>query len=143
VLTIENHGPLIVATNYWDSEWSEKCKIAASTNAGAVRILLPPAYYHLVGECRSAKYAILSRGPWPAAGGAEGVEILFEDGTDDPFCLHLAVESFDVLPAEPEPGREWIVSLWVQKKNRPHKGLERACKWRRVPRIPWLKPWGK
>jgi hypothetical protein len=27
------------------------------------------------------------------------------------------------------------------KRGQPHKALERRCLWRRVPNIPWLKPW--
>jgi hypothetical protein len=77
----------------------------------------------------------------PLKHAAEAVEILWEDGSDSPFALHLTPESFDSLPAEPEAGREWIISVWDLKKNKPHKAVERACHWRRVPMIPWLKPW--
>jgi hypothetical protein len=66
---------------------------------------------------------------------------MFDDGSDSPFALHLTPESFDMLPGEPTPGREWVCSVWTLKDARPHKALERVCYWRRVERIPWMKAW--
>jgi hypothetical protein len=71
----------------------------------------------------------------------EGVEIMWDDGSDSPYAMHLADESFDLLPGEPEVGREWVCAVYVAKDGRPHKSLERICHWRRVDRLPWLKPW--
>ncbi len=33
------------------------------------------------------------------------------------------------------------VSRWERGANEPHKALERPCHWRRVAKLPWLKPW--
>jgi hypothetical protein len=141
VILIENHGPLITATNYWDSELAHRGKLFVSVNAGAVRLLLPSAMYPVLADMRTAKECVLSRGPWPAERRQEAVELLFDDGSDTPFALQLTPESFDLLPAEPEVGREWVCAVWIAKDGRPHKSLERVCHWRRVERIPWLKPW--
>jgi hypothetical protein len=138
---VENHGPLIVSTNYWDLDMARGGKVFCSVNAGAIRILLPPQHRPALNAMRGAEYVILSRGPWPEARTEHGVEILFDDGTDEPYLLHLTEKSFDMLPAEPPPGREWILTVWDLKKGRPHKCLERPVRWRRVPRIPWMKPW--
>ena len=142
-LIIENHGPLIVSTNYFDTDAAIAGKVYCSVNAGAIRILVPDSQKAIVSEMRSAKYVILSRGPWLAEKVAEAIELLFEDETESPYCLHLTAASFDLLPAEPETGREWIVSVWVRKDGQPKKVLERPCKWRLVKAIPCLKPWGK
>jgi len=141
VIEIANQGPLITATNYWDSELARAGKLFVSVNAGAVRVLLPSAMHAALADMGTAKEGILSRGPWPAERREEAVELLFDDGTDAPFALHLSPESFDLLPAEPEVSREWVCSVWIAKDGRPHKSLERVCHWRRVERIPWLKPW--
>ncbi len=141
MIEIINHGALIVSTNYWQTEMAAAGKYYGSVNAGAVRVLVPASQRANIEDMRAARYVILSRGPWPAKGLPEGVELLFEDLTDSPFALQLAPESFDLLPGEPPPGQEWIVSVWDEKKGRPHKAVERPCYWRRVPRIPWLKPW--
>ncbi len=141
MIVTKNHGPLIVSSTYWGSEMEQAGKLYVSVNAGAVRVLVPAKRRALIAECRGSKYVVLSRGPWPAAGLADAAEILFEDGTDTPYALHLSPESFDLLPDEPPAGREWVLALWTAKKGKPHKSLERRCFWRRVLEIPWLKPW--
>jgi hypothetical protein len=88
----------------------------------------------ILEEARRCQYVILSRGPWA---GQEGVEMLFEDGSDNPYTLHFTVNSFDMLPADPGPGQEWVMSFW---EDGPRKAVELPCHWRRVPRLPWLKP---
>jgi len=140
-LHVLNHGPLILRTDYWDTDLARAGKIFCSINAGAIRVLLPPAHYSSLTDMRVADYCVLSRGPWPEEHRAEAIEIMWDDGSDSPFALHLTPESFDLLPAEPEASREWVVSVWTAKDGQPHKALERACHWRRVPRLPWMRPW--
>jgi hypothetical protein len=143
IIRIDNHGPLITATNYWTSELASAGKLFVSINAGAIRILLPAnqEWYGALTDMRSAPECVLSRGPWLAQGVAEAIEIMWDDLSDNPYALHLTPASFDLLPAEPAPGREWVLTVWIKKDASPHKALERRCHWRRVPKIPWLKPW--
>lgn len=153
IITVENHGPLILRSNYWDSELALAGKLWCSVNAGAIRVLLPPQLYGYLTDMRAAKECVLSRGPWPTGvyrdaqtivalhDHLDGIEIMWDDGSDSPYALHLTPASFDLLPAEPDAGREWILTVWTKKDSSPHKALERRCYWRRVPQIPWLKPW--
>jgi hypothetical protein len=141
IISVQNHGPLIVASNYWASDLAAAGKLWVSVNAGAIRVLLPRARWSDVNDMRQAKYCVLSRGPWPAEGQPEGIEIMWEDGSDAPYALHLTPASFDVLPGEPEAGREWVLSVWTEKDGVPHKAIERICHWRRVAKIPSLAPW--
>lgn len=141
IITIDNHGPLIVNTNFWETDAERAGKMFLSPNAGAIRLLLPRVHRSLINDMRAAKYVICSLGPWPAAGAENAVELLFEDGTDDPFSLHLTPESCAMLPGEPEEGQAWVVSVWDNKKGKPHKALERRCHWRRVAKLPCLKAW--
>lgn len=141
IITISNHGPLITASNYWGSEMEQRGLIYCSTNGGAVRVLVPQSQRHMIEEMRTAKEVILSRGPWPEQRLSDAVELLFDDGTSDPFALHLSPSSFDFLPAEPPDGQEWILTVWDLKKGRPHCAMTRICHWRRVDRLPCLLPW--
>jgi hypothetical protein len=141
MIEIHNHGPLVLRSNYWQTDVAAAGKYYVSVNAGAVRLLVPNSQREVLNDMRAARQIVLSRGPWLAMNLPEAVELLFDDGTESPFALHLSPESFDLLPAEPPPGREWILSVWIDKKGKPHKAIERPCHWRRVPRIPWLRPW--
>jgi hypothetical protein len=66
---------------------------------------------------------------------------MWDDASDSPYVMHLAVESFDVLPGPPPPGRLWECSVWTELDGQPHKSLERICYWRRVKKIPCLQRW--
>jgi len=141
MLKITNHGPLIVWTNYWETDLARAGKVFASVNAGAIRVLLPPARYDDLADMRAGTHCVLSRGPWPEAGALQAVEIMWQDDTDSPYSMHLTPESFDLLPAKPEAGREWVLSVWTRKDGQPHKALERICHWRRAAKLPCLAPW--
>lgn len=141
VISTTNHGPLIVSSTYWGSEHEKRGKVYCSVNAGCIRLLVPRRARRLIADCRSGKYAVLSRGPWPQMRLDDAVEIMWEDGSDSPFAMHLSPESFDLLPGEPAPGMEWTISVWDEKKGRPHLAVQRRCHWRRVPNLPWLRPW--
>ena len=80
IITVSNHGPLIVATNYWDLPLEEAGKIWCSVNAGAIRVLVPRAHRRIIEDMRTARHVVLSRGPWPEVGAPEAVELLFDDG---------------------------------------------------------------
>lgn len=130
-IVTSNHGPLIVSSTYWGSAIEELGKLWISTNAGAIRVLVPRSMRRVIEDMRSAKYVICSRGPGPQGRKDDAMELLFEDGTDSPFSLHVGPESVD---------RHWVCSVWDWKKNKPHKATERKCFWRRAPSLPWLKP---
>ncbi len=134
VITVTNHGPLITATNYWNSSLAKSGRLWCSVNAGAIRVLLPPQHYATLSDMRAARECVLSLSK-------RDVEIMWDDTSDSPFVLHLTSESFDLIPGRPEPGKEWVCSVWVEKDGTPHKAMERVCHWRRVPWIPWMKPW--
>ena len=139
-LSVANDGQAITATNYWQSEIEAAGKFFLSVNAGAIRLLVPRSRVAMVEEVRGAEYAILSRGPWPAGGTDEAIEMLWEDHSDTPYSLHLTTASCDLLPAAPEPGRQWTLSVWTLQDRAPQKATEHVCHWRRVAQLPWLKP---
>ena len=141
MLVVHNHGPLIVATNFWDLPEAALGKVLVSVNAGAFRVLLPVQAEGYLEDLRSTEGCAVSRGPWPARGLPDAVEVLF-DGSDDPFALHLSVASFDHLPPDTEAGREVVVSCWTRPRRRkPHLALQRPGYYRLASAIPYLRPW--
>ena len=133
-LTVENAGQDILRTNYWDLEHAKRGFFFISVNAGCVRLLVPETQLQMIPEFETGEYVILSRGPWPAQGRPDAIEILFEDFSDSPFALHLTIEQCDMLP---DGIGDWTFAVWTQQ------GLQfsRPLKYRRVKQIPCLKPW--
>lgn len=140
MIQIENHGPLILSTNYWDSEFSANGKLIISPNAGTIRCLLPPLLYPVVGDLRRCSYAILSRGTFSrellmrygvdlSLSGQDGIEIMWEDHTDSPHVWHVTADSCLMLPGDPTPN-QWVIACWVERRGQPHKALDRQCYWR-------------
>jgi hypothetical protein len=140
LLTIANHGPEIIRTNFFDLPEASFGKIFVSINAGAFRLLVPPTKIAEIAEMGTASYCVVSRGPMEALGLADAFEILFDDRSENPYAIHLSPECFDRLPLAQNEQREWILSAWTSGyKGRPHKAFERPCWYRVVPWLPYMK----
>lgn len=131
-----NKGQAIVKTNYWDSADAAKGLFFLSWNAGAGRLLVPDNQKHLVREMKTAKYVIVSRGPWPEYG-QMGIELLFEDHTDSPFSLQLSAEQSDRLFPETVQADGFVITVWTRGGEK----VRRPGRFRDVPRIPCLDVW--
>jgi hypothetical protein len=141
-LRIENEGPEISATNYFESEYARRGSFYLTLNAGAFRLLVPPVHESAVAEFRTAREVIVSRGPWPAEGRKDALEILFDDHTDNPFSLHFGAEQVDRFPTAEDATGEWVFSAWVRGKAGPTRAYQTKCYYRIVPSLPYLKPLG-
>ncbi len=138
-IIIKNNGPEILETNYWQTSYAQAGKFYLSINSRAFRLLVPIGQEAAVNEMRTAVEIVISRGPWPAAGKAEAVEILFDDYSDAPYSLQLSPEQIDRLPPASDSGREDLTfSAWVRPCN---KILEYTAKFRIVSQIPCLDKW--
>ncbi|MBN9032568.1 MAG: hypothetical protein BGO05_24615 [Rhizobiales bacterium 63-7] len=137
MLEIENDGQAILSTNYWTSDYAARGLAYLSWNAGAARLLVPAIKRTWLKEMQGAESVIVSIGPWSAARGKDGIELLFEDHSNSPFALHLSQEQTDrVLPAG-EHGASFTVIVLCQGDD----ALYFPGLFRRVPAIPFLKPW--
>lgn len=140
-LHITNHGPLITASNYWQTEAAQRGKLYLSTNAGAFRLLVPLSARRAISDMRhGARHVVVSF--LPSARWAEGqycVEWMVEDGSDEPWSCHLSPDRVDRAPTPDDVGKQWIASVWDEKNGKPHKCLERPAYVQIVPRLPWLK----
>jgi hypothetical protein len=89
LLTIENDGQEITATNFWQTEQARRGSFYLSTNAGAFRLLVPEQHKSAIAEFKTAKDVILTRGPYMDQ--ANAMEILWDPsdfGKSDEKCLH-------------------------------------------------------
>jgi hypothetical protein len=115
MLLIQNKGQAIASTNYWDSEIATAGLVFLSWNAGAARLLIPDSQKAFVREMRSAKEVIVSRGQWSTEQGPrDALELLFEDGTDAPFVIHIVSEQTDRMIPEHQQGGGFVVSAWTR-----------------------------
>lgn len=111
-----------------------------SWNAGAGRLLVPDSRLADLQEMATATYyVIVSRGPWPERGRREGFELLFEDGSDAPFCLHLSAEQSDRLLLDVDQGGGFEIVAWT----RSGRAAAWPGKYRKVSQIPCLAAWSE
>lgn len=136
-LTIKNDGQAIESTNYWDLEQAQRGYVFLSWNAGAGRLLVPDSQAAIIREMKTGKYVIVSRGPWKDQGGRDAIELLFEDGSDSPFALHLVAEQCDRMIPATDQGGGLVVSVWTRAGEQ----MRLPGKYRRVEEIPCLAPW--
>lgn len=137
MLIIENQGQAIARTNYWDSDHAKAGYFFLSWNAGAGRLLMPDSQKAALAEMRSAKYVIVSRGPWTDQGGRDALEMLFEDGSDSPYCLHLVAEQTDRLLPDDNQGGGFVITVWTRGGEK----LRLPGRYRTVKSLPCLAPW--
>ncbi len=139
MLLIKNKGQAIAETNYWSSEHAANGLLYLSWNAGAARLLVPDAVKSMLAEMRGARYVLVSRGPWFEHGNRDSLELLFEDGSDSPFCVHLVAEQTDRLLPEDNQGGGFMVAVWTRGGEK----LRLPGKYRVVAGIPCLDPWSE
>lgn len=140
-LQITNHGPLIVASNYWQTEAAQHGRLYLSTNAGAFRLLVPLSQRVAISDMRpGARHVVVSCLPaeqWRE--GAYCVEWMVEDGSDSPWSCHLSPGQVDRAPLPDDVGKQWLATVWDEKNGKPHKCIERPAYCQIVPQLPWLR----
>jgi hypothetical protein len=136
-LYIKNDGPRIAATNYWESGYARAGIFYISVNASTFRLLVPSVRRNTLADMRTAHEVVISRGPWPAAGRQDAIELMFEDGSDVPFALHVGTEQIDRLPLASDVGREVRCTVWTAG---PVEALSLPAYYRIVERLPCMEP---
>jgi hypothetical protein len=136
-LVIENKGQVLAKTNYFDSEPAARGFFFLSWNAGAGRLLVPDSQKPSLRDMRSAKYVIVSSGPWQEHGAVPAYEQLFEDHSDAPFAVTIPhYQSDRTLPSRDEGGG-FFITIWTRD------GLKGRLpgRYRQVAAIPCLEEW--
>lgn len=111
-ITIENEGPVITGTNFFESELNDAGKFFVSLNAGAVRLLVPDTMLReLKRELSLVKKVNLEKeGDW--------YFIVLDDGSKNPYTLQCLPNSFDRLPAKEDVGKAITFSAWGREKGK-------------------------
>lgn len=148
MIITENDGPLVLRSNYWQTEMASEGFYYVSPNAGVIRMLVPESRRVEIADMRTAEEVVLTRGvhtgrgSWPEYKGRELMEILFDDHTDNPFALWLSLEQWERLPdSQTDYGRTWEFTAWEDRRGTPHRVLTKLCYLRKAP-LPCMQPWG-
>lgn len=137
MIEILNDGPSVSRTDYFDSPPAKAGYLYLSWNAGTARLLVPDSRHGWLNEMATAREVIISRGPWSAARGRDALELLFEDGSDAPFAIRLAMQQTDRLPTET------VIADGLDFHVLTRKGqmLQLPARYRRVGALPCMQPW--
>lgn len=133
-IQIQNDGANIVSTNYWQTPHAAAGAFFLSFNAGAARLLVPKQIEQEIEEMRGASEVIISRG---LLGGQMALELLWEDGSDSPYSIHMGTNQCDRLLPDSDHGSDIPVSVWTETG----KAAEWPGRYRIAQTLPCLQPW--
>lgn len=136
-LVIGNKGQAIASTNYYDTEPASRGMYYLSWNAGTGRLLVPDSQKATVREMRSATYVIVSSGPWEERGGVPAFELVFEDHSDTPFVITIALTDSDRLLAVTDQGGGFYIAVWTRGGLK----LRLPGRYRQVAQLPCMEEW--
>lgn len=105
MFTIANDGQDITSTNYWTTPHAARGLVYLSGNAGAWRLLVPPAAAAMLPEMRTGQRAIIE----PSVSTPGCWDIVFDDGTATPFSIAIDKRQVDWAM---QPGRA-VLTVWV------------------------------
>lgn len=105
---IGNNGQEIAETNYWATEQAKKGLCLISTNAGAIRLLVPEATRGYLEEMKTGKCITIEE----SLHDSRCVDIIFEDGTDMPFFLAIDKQQIDRVLS---PGKNLTFAVWTER----------------------------
>jgi hypothetical protein len=107
MITFLNDGIVLQSTNYFDTPMAKAGEFYLSWNAGCARFLVPDIQKHLLPEMKTAKQILLA--PIPG-----GLEIVFDDGSDLPFLIHIAQEQTDRILTKKDIGAVFQFSVYIR-----------------------------
>jgi hypothetical protein len=132
----------VVDTDYWKSLHAQNGFLHLQYNARRFSLLVPPSFEHALPNICTGKIAVISRGAFPECGKLDFFEIMFEDYSDSPYCIHISPEQLSILPGCEFRNVELRMSVLIQGGgNKPKKVLDLPCYFRMVNRIPCAKPY--
>ncbi len=144
-IEVKNNGQELIETNYWQTAKARAGYIYVTINAGCLRVLVPSSAVVDIEDMRTGKVVLATRGIWQSEKGQrDAIELLFEDYSDSPYCLHLVVEQFDMVPATADrdrPGDDprWKIAVYTESG----KQFELPARYRLAKKLPYLRPWSK
>jgi len=140
VITIKNSGQNIVDTDYFGSEMEKMGKFVVSCSNGAIRMLWPRSRGSEIQEMMTGEEIIVTRG---ILQNNDGLEILFDDGSDSPYAIQMMGSSIaGSFPEDPGQG-QWKLTVWEWVNGGLNMVLSKPTFWRKGTVLPDLRPRGR
>lgn len=137
MLKFSNDGQELIETNFWDSPIAARGYFFLSVNAGAMRLLVPDAQLNQLRDIETGQDVIVSIGRWKDVGLDRCIEIMFDDGSEAPFSIHMVPEQVDRGLSKKDEG----IDIPFHVVTRIGVFLRRKAKLRIVEEIPCLEAW--
>jgi hypothetical protein len=134
MLMFQSDGPKLINTSYFESEWTQQGLAFLSWNAGAARLLIPDALINYLEDMKDCKYVVISHG---LLNGNDAYEIMFEDESQSPFCLHISVDACDRVVSDLSYISEFDFSILTSTGV----VFETKGKYRKVKTLPCRQRW--
>ena len=139
LIFIYNEGSDISDTNYKHTHWNKQGKFMLSAHAKTLRLICPTNHFKEIQEMKTANKVLVSYGinlqyrrPM--------IEVMFEDDSPFPFVLQMSTEQSVCAFWTAHIRNPFPFTVWSVEGEKPIKELELDCWFRKVPRLPWLKP---
>jgi hypothetical protein len=144
LIEIRNDGGKIIWSNFWQTEFNERGLFFLSINARTVRLLMPKRRTPAILEMTTAKHIVLTRGRYE---NKDAVELLFDDGSDQPYGLWIDGGQTDRLWPPSEDGTKLPFLLYGPRidgatvTSEPFEYWTSTAYLRRAPKLPFMAAW--
>ena len=141
MLVIRNDNEKIAETNYWETELSQHGIFYMTLNAGYYRLLVPETDVNFVKEVLNASRVIISQGNTDQLDppNDNAFEVVFEDGTDNPYALLMRRDNWDRNPAVEDTGWNGKMAIYYKTYKEPVLLFDKVF-YRRVDTLPCFDP---
>ncbi len=131
---INNKGPDIESTNFWDLFLAREGFLYLSIHDGVARLLVPPDYTEVLMNMTLGCRAILTKGIW---NGYDAYEIMFEMRRHEPYAVFIRTRHVDHPLTETDLNKEFTLTIWT----REGKQAEMPARYRTAEKLPFMQPY--
>ncbi len=121
ILCLKNDGQKIASTNFWETVGNHHGLFFLSTNAGALRLMVPDSQRHVVNEFHNVKHVRVTRGLHHEVPSEIGIELVFVDDSRAPYVLQMHASNLDRLFPKSEAGQDLPFTVWINGQNKKAK----------------------
>lgn len=146
MLSFTFDGNTITDTNYWATDLASNDLFYVCIRGSDHNLMVPEKFRAEIEDVlQTTEHVILTQGmiDWLQVGAltapSEGVEYLFEDHSDNPFCLHLGLNTLSFAPVIDPLNPVAFVVHWHDGTT--HHQIRKVLYTRHNRSLPYRQPW--